>query len=81
VPKPNSASAALDLRQQIVTAHATMIRAHYFDESAWLARLDSTPDVCGTTDARENLWRVRSLAHELGFLLVAAWIDEYLDVD
>jgi hypothetical protein len=76
VPKSNSASS---LKDQIVAARATMIRGRYMAEAGWLARIDTSPDSCGTTGAREGLRVTSVVARELGFPDVADWINEFLD--
>ncbi len=56
-----------------------MIRGRHFDEAGWLTRIDTSPDSCGTTGAREGLRETSLVARELGFPAVADWITEFLD--
>jgi hypothetical protein len=55
-----------------------MMQAHHEEEAGWLARMDTAPDSCGTTVAREGLRRAGALARDLGFPAVADWVEDFL---
>jgi hypothetical protein len=67
------------LEDQIAAAREMMIRERHLTEAGWLLRIHTSPDSCGTTDAREGLRATSQVAQELGFPAVANWINEFLD--
>jgi len=76
---PNGDEPTIDVKRQFALAREKMMAKGRLDEASWLAIIQKSPGICGTTAARESLRRTSEFARELGFGAVADYIDEFMD--